>query len=198
MLTKGNKKLDKSVGIFSLPAIITCPNCRECAASCYAKVEQDRFPVTYQHRMRNYTLSQTEDFHRLMVNEIISKKVKVVRIHESGDFYSAEYVRKWIAIAKSLPTVRFYGYSKCFDRYKYGLPELNKLPNVNIINSITPIGKNYGQPNHIEKLVNLGYMVCPMQAEQAPPGMKCMRDCNLCLTSDKVCFVAHGARRKRA
>lgn len=195
MLTKGNAKLSKKVGIFSLPAVETCPNCGDCAGSCYALLEQQRFPTTREHRQRNLTLTKQPEFHRLIANEIISKKISIVRIHESGDFYSLPYLRKWIAIAKSLPTVNFYGYSKCFDRYKTAMEEFNSLPNVNIINSITPEGKkNYGQEDYVQHLVDdLGYYRCSL-----PHNGKCMEDCKECLSRSKVCFVAHGGRKKRA
>lgn len=195
MLTKGNAKLSRKVAIFSLPAVETCPNCKDCAGSCYALLEQQRFPTTREHRQRNLTLTKQPEFVSLMVNEIISKKVDIVRIHESGDYYSLDYLHKWVQIAKSLPQVNFYGYSKCFDKYKASLEEFNKLPNVNIINSITPEGKkNYGQEEYVNYLVeNLGYYRCSL-----PHNGKCMEDCKECLSRSKVCFVAHGGRRKRA
>lgn len=198
MLTKGNKKLDRSVGIFSLPAVLTCPNCKDCEASCYAKCEEDRFGVTREHRQRNLSLTKAPEFVRLMVNEIISRKVKIVRIHESGDFYSKDYIEKWEQIAKSLPTVRFYGYSKCWGKFPKALARLNSLDNVNIIDSVTPIGKNYGDDEYVCQLRTMGYSLCPLQIIDPAEGKKCMRDCKLCLTASKVCFKAHGSRRKRA
>jgi hypothetical protein len=36
----------------------------------------------------------------------------VVRIHDSGDFYSPEYVEKWRRIIAMFPDVLFYCYSK--------------------------------------------------------------------------------------
>jgi hypothetical protein len=48
------------------------------------------------------------------MDEEISKKrgLKAVRIHGSGDFYSQEYLDKWISIAKINPSIRFYCYTK--------------------------------------------------------------------------------------
>jgi len=37
---------------------------------------------------------------------------KAVRIHDSGDFFSAEYLRTWITIAGLVPDVLFYAYTK--------------------------------------------------------------------------------------
>jgi hypothetical protein len=48
-----------------------------------------------------------------MVAEIKSKRGKVViRIHDSGDFYSRNYAEKWFAIMRECPDVEFYAYTK--------------------------------------------------------------------------------------
>jgi hypothetical protein len=38
-----------------------------------------------------------------------------VRIHDSGDFYSQQYLDSWIAIARKRPDVVFYAYTKSMD-----------------------------------------------------------------------------------
>ena len=43
-------------------------------------------------------------------------KALVVRVHDSGDFFSADYLRAWYTIAKTLPKVTFYAYTKQFFR----------------------------------------------------------------------------------
>ena len=198
MLTSGNKKLDRSVGIFSLPAVVTCPNCKDCKASCYALPEENRWSNVYARRADNYALSQTSAFTMLMIDEIKRKGFKIIRIHESGDFYDLIYIAKWIKIAKSLPEVKFYGYSKCFDLYPNALRILNELPNVNIINSMTPFGKNYGDEDYIKTLKQNGYSLCPLQTIDPAEGKKCMKDCKLCLSAKKVCFIAHSLRKRKA
>ena len=40
------------------------------------------------------------------------KRAKIVRIHSHGDFFSVEYFLAWVLVAKLLPAVKFYGYSK--------------------------------------------------------------------------------------
>lgn len=198
MLTRGNKKIDRSVGIFSLPAVVTCPNCKDCKASCYALAEENRWSNVYARRADNYALSQTSAFTMLMIDEIKRKGFKIIRIHESGDFYDLIYIAKWIKIAKSLPNVKFYGYSKCFERFPNDLGVFNSLLNVNIINSVTPYGgKNYGSQEYVHDLRQEGYTLCPLQTIDPAEGKKCMRDCQLCLTAKKVCFIAHGPRKRK-
>jgi hypothetical protein len=61
-----------------------------------------------------WNLQQTlkDSFVSDMVAEIVKRKVKVLRLHSSGDLYSQEYANKWIEIVKALPNVEFYAYTK--------------------------------------------------------------------------------------
>lgn len=41
-----------------------------------------------------------------------------VRIHDSGDFYSDEYLEAWLGIAREVPDVLFYAYTKEVSRFR--------------------------------------------------------------------------------
>ena len=43
---------------------------------------------------------------------------RAVRIHDAGDFYSDEYLRAWIEIARATPDVLFYAYTKEVRRFR--------------------------------------------------------------------------------
>ena len=60
----------------------------------------------------------------------VAKKGKqlVVRIHDSGDFYSLEYTLKWFDIMLKLPEVKFYAYTKMVPLFNL-LRKQGKLPN---------------------------------------------------------------------
>ena len=47
-----------------------------------------------------------------MIDEVKRKRADMVRVHDSGDYYSRAYIDKWFAIARALPDVRFYSYTK--------------------------------------------------------------------------------------
>jgi hypothetical protein len=51
-----------------------------------------------------------------LINEGIqsnrTKNTKLVRIHESGDFFSGAYLDAWIEVAQRNPDLKFYCYSK--------------------------------------------------------------------------------------
>lgn len=49
------------------------------------------------------------DFVDTIVKEIRQTRAPAFRLHVIGDFYSVEYIEKWITIVKALPTVMFFG-----------------------------------------------------------------------------------------
>jgi len=109
----GNTKLPPSTAIFSLPVFLTCPNTTKmCQRYCYAKIAEARFPNVKKHRNASYLLSLKKSFSKIIISQIKKLKKKVVRIHESGDFYSQNYFNKWVTIAKTLPDVLFYTYTR--------------------------------------------------------------------------------------
>ena len=114
-LSKGNHKLSKDILIWNLPSGKTCPgSSKECLEYCYAKKAERQYPGARASRERNYQLSLEKDFVESMIAHLSARKESVCRIHESGDFYSKEYYEKWIAIARRLPNMTFYSYSKSF------------------------------------------------------------------------------------
>jgi len=138
-LKKTSKELGLKIFNFSIPAYktksgkITCPFALTCVKDCYAqKGNYIRFPKVAEGMEQRYTLTKSLNFVALMNIEIIKKKVNAVRIHDSGDFYSMEYIKKWVQIAKDNPNVNFYAYTKSIPLFK-GL-ELPK--NMDIIFSI--------------------------------------------------------------
>jgi hypothetical protein len=51
-----------------------------------------------------------------LINEALQKarkkNTKLVRIHESGDFFNAAYLQAWVMVAQANPDLKFYCYSK--------------------------------------------------------------------------------------
>lgn len=131
-LSEGNKKLIPTEKvrflIWNLPAIKTCPyRTAQCEHYCYAIKPERHRPNVRESRQRNLRLAETAGFVLRMIFTIESylsrpvyKKAKriVIRIHESGDFYSREYVKKWLEIAryfKGNEKVVFMAYTKSID-----------------------------------------------------------------------------------
>ena len=73
---------------------------------------------------------------------ILLERPTHLRIHDSGDFYSIEYLNKWLQIAKDNKEVIFYAYTKSIKFFK-GL----KLPkNFKVI---------FSEGSKIDKLINV-------------------------------------------
>tara|TARA_R110000765_G_scaffold278269_1_gene376097 strand:+ start:96 stop:701 length:606 start_codon:yes stop_codon:yes gene_type:complete len=122
---------------FSIPAYktkngkITCPFAAACVKYCYAqKGNYTRFPIVQQLMEQKYEITKQNNFNTLMNEEIKKKKAKYVRIHDSGDFYSVKYLRKWLLIAEYNKEVIFYAYTKSikfFKDYNINLPNNFKV-----------------------------------------------------------------------
>jgi hypothetical protein len=135
-ISSGNRKM--SIPTWSLPAKKTCPgSTRQCRKACYACKAEKMYKGVYPCRNENYLDSKREDFVDLMVAMIGKKKSDLFRIHESGDWYSQEYLDKWFDICKALPKVRFLAFTKSF-----ALDYSNKPENLEIIWSVFPDSKN--------------------------------------------------------
>jgi hypothetical protein len=115
-LSFGNSKLAKDgIASFNLIPIVHCPMAGACKAYCYATVGMQAFKNGVLKRARAFLATQQSDFVERMgveVKKAIKKNTKAIRIHDSGDFYSFEYLAAWMAIASQCPGVQFYAYTK--------------------------------------------------------------------------------------
>lgn len=120
MLSKGNSKLAKSdIWTFSLQAVETCPGALHCIKDCFANNRGNfSFKKVKAKREVNYNLSKSVNFVKMINNEVNNPKIKIVRIHDSGDFYNREYLHKWLKICEDNPDVTFYAYTKSTNLFK--------------------------------------------------------------------------------
>jgi len=126
----------QEVFVFNLPAPGTCKPTRWCSANCYAQ----RSHLNKIHREARYKISLSSSFPNLIKEEIGRKKIKIVRVHSTGDFYSEDYVRKWIEIGQCCPNIFFRTSTRRLDLAEI-LSELNKLPNFVVRESLDPSRK---------------------------------------------------------
>ena len=127
----GNKKLKNNETtrfiIWNLPSVTTCPyRTALCEKSCYAKKAEKVYPTVLPSRAANLEESKKADFVENMVFTIerylnsksFKDKKTVFRIHESGDFYSLEYMKKWVHIARHFKDdnrIVFLAYTKSLE-----------------------------------------------------------------------------------
>ena len=110
---------------FSIPAYknkagkTVCPFAGGCQKYCYAqKGNYTRFPIVQELMEKKYKITKQDNFIDLMNEEIQKKKANYIRIHDSGDFYSIDYLLKWVNIANDNKDVIFYAYTKSIPFFK--------------------------------------------------------------------------------
>lgn len=111
-LKKTSKTNNLRVFNFGIPAQDTCLWAGDCKKYCYASKGAYIWSNVKPAFQRRLEATKQDDFPQVMIAEIIRKKADVIRIHDSGDFYSREYLHKWFKVMESLPQVKFYAYSK--------------------------------------------------------------------------------------
>ncbi len=118
-----------------------CPNAGACASVCYARNGTYNFSNVKQAHERNLllVLDHLDAWQELMIVELQSRRFSpngvarvfnqevvtdlwakkwmekggvAVRIHDSGDFFNAEYLKAWVKIAGLFPDILFYCYTK--------------------------------------------------------------------------------------
>ena len=95
---------------FNLPRKLACPGRTDiCARGCYQAISEEMLKekgrdsqVLYSRKL-NWFLAEQDDFVERILKEIMRRKPKadqriIFRIHASGDFYSEEYLKKWMKI----------------------------------------------------------------------------------------------------
>ena len=116
-LKKTSKELKLRVFNFGIPAYksasgkLTCPMADSCVKFCYAKKGAYIWSNVKPAFEKRYQLTRTDQFVDAMNAEIAKKKPDYVRVHDSGDYYSPAYLKKWIQIAINNPSIRFYSYT---------------------------------------------------------------------------------------
>lgn len=135
-----NTKLGKGIAGFSLPAVTTCPGrTKLCEGICYATSGFFRFKNVRESLKRSYQQSLERGFIESVSSEISRRRsIAAIRLHPSGDFYSAEYIRAWTAIARAAPGTKFWGYTRSWrvPELVGSLQSLAELENVQLFASI--------------------------------------------------------------
>lgn len=105
---------------------------------CFAATGEMVSPNARRNRWRNFDLlkdtykkegisGMVDLILRSLENYEYNKgKLKLFRIHDSGDFYSQEYLDAWIGAAKARPDVLFYAYTKSLSFWKERKGEIPK------------------------------------------------------------------------
>ena len=139
---KGNAKLGENIYTFSLPAGYTCPGASLCQSfankntgritdgkdmvfRCFAASQESTYPNVRAARWHNFEalkgLSMPAMFN--LINSSLPADAEIVRVHVSGDYFSAHYLQAWLFVARMHPDVLFYSYTKSVHFIPSNVPE---------------------------------------------------------------------------
>ena len=104
----------------SMPAGITCPMAGECGRICYAKYGRMVMPNQLAGYRENLTMYEQGVFFTQLEAELTRQErlaakmgqTVLIRIHDTGDFFSREYLEDWLTFMRAHPHVWFYAYTK--------------------------------------------------------------------------------------
>jgi len=158
---------------FDICPLNTCPGMGACGRGCYDYVHGRTYPNVkklqehnFASLLINYRAGGVQKVTESIIRAIKSKKViKVVRIHAGGDFFTKWYLEAWVNVARLMPDVTFYGYSKSF-HILYAVASKINWPSNLIINlsvGVTPEGELWHgglYDEFIPKLQDLGFNLC--------------------------------------
>jgi hypothetical protein len=128
-------KLGGLIHPFSIPARKTCPGkSKFCASICYADTGFFQMPNVKRRHAANLKRTREAGFVADVVAEIRERYIAVARVHMAGDFYSAAYAAKWVAIVRQCPRTTFFCYTRSWnqDAILPVLAGLARLPNMHL------------------------------------------------------------------
>lgn len=163
LFSDANRKLGKRILTFGIPAVITCPGRTEVCSGgecprCYATKAFFKMGHSQDFKLRSLICLLSDDFVARVVTDLSSRRQRVIRVHDAGDFYSAEYIRKWLLIIHKLrATHRFFAYTRSWriPRLRNRLEELADRKNVRLFYSVDSSSE---QPDFVPASARLAWL----------------------------------------
>lgn len=192
--SEGNQKLKPdNIVSFNLIPLVTCPFAGACASICYAQSGPQWFRSGKLMRVGMFKATLSPSFVPRMTALIQGKAISRIRFHDSGDFYSPEYLVKVMSIARACPDTRFYVYTKSI-QWVQTYTDTEGLPaNVSVIQSRggtqdSLIRDDLGEAKifaDIESLKAAGY------SDTSESDMPALRG------DKKIGLIVHGAKKNK-
>ena len=194
---------------FSLPSGYACPSAKDCRSwynpktnkmslhrdakyTCYATNMQRMKHVRNQY-WHNFNLLKPIRYDEIKLTELLINSLVIngrpdyIRIHESGDFFTEEYFKAWCNVARQLPEVTFYAYTKelkTVKKYQDEIPE-------NLVLTLSDGGKH---DNLIDK-INIKKAVVVKSASDTTLPID-DNEYHAIKTNDDFALVIHGMQLK--
>lgn len=215
----GNGKLKNRL-IFSLPAGYSCPHAGVCKTfadrntgkltdlpqttgteapefRCFAACSE-KYPAVRDLRWHNFELLRACDFSdhtelaALIFNSLMAAPKKdLIRIHESGDFWTEIYMRAWIEVATLLPDIKMYAYTKSLGMWQ---SLYDYIPDNFYLTASYGGTLDYMIPRE-PKIFKRYSRVVYTEQEAADLGLEIDHDDSHCLGDKPFALLVHGVQR---
>jgi len=167
---------------------------------CFAAMAETR-PTVREARWHNWDLLR-ETIHMngnqaMLLRDLIDISLlsqpqeDLIRIHESGDFWTENYMRAWIMVAQSRPHQTFYAYTKSLGMW-YNLKDL--IPSNFYLTASQGGTLDYLIPKYPEVFQRIAYVVYT-EEEAQERGLQIDHDDSHCLGDKPFALLVHGSQR---
>ncbi len=115
----------------------------------------------------------------------------LVRIHESGDFWTENYMKAWLKVAAIRPYQKFYAYTKSLGMW---LSLQDYIPDNFFLTASHGGTLDYLIPNHKDVFQRISYVVYT-EEQAAELGLEIDHDDSHCLGDKPFALLVHGSQR---
>ena len=113
-ISAGNAKMG-TVKSVSLPPVVTCCNCEQCAKKCYARRIYRRRANVRQAYDNNLFILESDPAEYWKQLDYVLHFERYFRFHVSGDIVSADYFQNMVMLAVNNPHCEILAFTKAFD-----------------------------------------------------------------------------------
>jgi len=119
-------------------------------------------------------------------------KIDLVRIHESGDYWSELYFLAWLRVARMDPTRKYYGYTKQLQLWLNNIDEIpeNFYLTASMGGNLDPMLKS-----HAHQFKRIAYVVYS-EMEASNLGLPIDHDDSNCFGTKPFALLVHGTQPK--
>jgi hypothetical protein len=115
----------------------------------------------------------------------------LVRVHESGDFWTENYMKAWLMAARHRPNQKFYAYTKSLGMW---LNLADQIPDNFYLTASYGGTLDYLIPKHPNIFKRVAYVVYT-EEEAAERGLEIDHDDSHCLGDRPFALLVHGSQR---
>jgi hypothetical protein len=167
---------------------------------CFAAMAETR-PTVREARWHNWDLLR-ETMHMngnqaMLLRDLIDLSLsmqpskKLLRIHESGDYWCENYMKAWIMVAQSRPNQKFYSYTKSLGMW-YHLRDM--IPSNFYLTASYGGTLDYLIPKYPDVFKRVAYVVYT-EDQAAELGLEIDHSDELCLGNKPFALLVHGSQR---